>query len=372
MADWTETRFTREFGVRYPIVQGPFGGGISRVELTAAVSEAGGLGSFGAHHLHPEDLDATISRLQAATSHPFAVNLWVPLPGEPRTIDRQTHDRQSAALAPWFRRAQLDPPAYRAPTPPDFEAQVEVILKRRPAVFSFVFGTPEPGILAECRRRGIRTVGAATHLDEGLALRDAGVDAVVASGYEAGGHRPAFLRPAEDSIATGPLTAQLSTALDIPVIAAGGIADGRGIASALMLGASAVQVGTAFLATDQSGAPEVHKRMLRSPRAQYTALTTAFSGRLARGIRNEFLDEHATADVPPYPQQLWLTAPIKAAAARSGDPELLALWSGQGAPLLTDRHDATEVFEHLIADTTRTLESVVDGLAIQKPDAPAG
>jgi nitronate monooxygenase len=358
MAVWTDTRFTRDFGVRYPIVQGPFGGGISRVELTAAVSDAGGLGSFGAHHLHPTDLDATLARLSAATDRPFAVNLWVPLPGEPRTLDPRTHADQTDALAPWFRRARIDPPAYRAPAPPDFEAQVEVLLERRPAVFSFVFGIPDPGILTECRRRGIRTLGAATHLDEGLALRDAGVDAVVASGYEAGGHRPAFLRPAEDSIATGPLTAQLSAALDIPVIAAGGVADGRGIASALMLGAEAVQVGTAFLATDQSGAPEAHKQMLRSPRARYTALTTAFSGRLARGIRNEFLDEHANADIPVYPQQLWLTAPIKAAAAGSGDAELLALWSGQGAPLLTERHDATEVFEHLVADTTRTLRSV--------------
>lgn len=357
MTDWTRTPFTQKFDLRYPIVQGPFGGGISRIALTAAVSEAGGLGSFGAHHLSPQDLDATIGQLQSATDQPFAVNLWVPLPDQPRHLDRTTHDTYSGALRPWFQRAGLEPPAYQHASSPDFEAQVEAVLERRPAVFSFVFGIPRPEVLSECRHRGIRTVGAATHLDEGRALQDAGVDAVVASGYEAGGHRPAFLRPAADSVATGPLTAQLSAALDIPVIAAGGIATGRGIASALMLGAAAVQIGTAFLATDQSGAPDAHKHALRSPRARHTALTTAFSGRLARGIRNDFLDAFESVDVPTYPQQNWLTAPIRAAAARQGEIELLALWSGQGAPLLTDHRDATELFEHLVADTDHSLRA---------------
>lgn len=357
---WNETSFTREFGIRYPIVQGPFGGGISRVGLTAAVSNAGGLGSFGAHHLHPAELDSTLAEIQAATDQPFAVNLWLRLPGEPRTMDREVYDARDGSLATWFDRVQLMRPDFRAPTPPHFEAQVEVLLERKPAVFSFVFGVPSVEILDECRRRGIRTVGAATHLDEGVALQNAGVDAVVASGYEAGGHRPAFLRPAEDSVATGPLTAQLADALEIPVIAAGAIANGRGIASALMLGAAGVQVGTAFLATDQSGAPEVHKQALRSPGAKYTALTKAFSGRLARGIRNEFLDAHADAtDIPIYPQQLWLTAALKVAAAQRGDAEVLALWSGQGAALLTEHRDATEVFDYLVADTQRVLDGAL-------------
>ncbi|QNG20474.1 nitronate monooxygenase [Rhodococcus triatomae] len=356
MNDWTRTPFTDLLGVRYPIVQGPFGGGISRIALTAAVSEAGGLGSFGAHHLHPHEVDATIARLQASTDRPFAVNLWVPLPGEPTRLDPLVHRHRSASLAPWFRRVGLAPEDHSAPAAVDFEAQVDAVLARKPAVFSFVFGVPRAEILAECRRLGIRTVGAATHLDEGLALQDAGVDAVVASGYEAGGHRPAFLRPGGDTMATGPLTARLSAALTVPVIAAGGITDGRGVASAMILGAAAVQLGTAFLATDQSGAPEVHKEILRSPRARYTTLTRAFSGRLARGVRNEFLDEQTDSDgLLPYPQQSWVTAPLRAAAAARGDAELLALWSGQGAPVSADRRDATEVFEYLVADTARTL-----------------
>ncbi|WP_338888861.1 nitronate monooxygenase [Rhodococcus sovatensis] len=355
MTDWTRTPFARTLGLRYPIVQGPFGGGISRIGLTAAVSDAGGLGSFGAHHLEPEELDVTVGLLHAATNHPFAVNLWVPRPGQPDELDRTTYDTYSDALRPWFERAGMSPPVYRHAASPDFDAQVEVVLARRPAVFSFVFGIPSPEVLAECRRRGIRTIGAATHLDEGIALRDAGVDAVVAAGYEAGGHRPAFLRPASDSVATGPLTAQLSAVLEIPVIAAGGIADGRGIAAALVLGADAVQIGTAFLATDQSGAPDAHKQALRSPRSRYTALTRAFSGRLARGIRNDFLDAFEFADVPAYPQQNWMTAPLKAAAAERDDAELLALWSGQGAALLTDRRDATELFEFLVEDTDHIL-----------------
>lgn len=358
MADWTRTALTRDLGIDYPLVQGPFGGGTSTVALAAAVSQAGGLGSYGANHLHPEELDRTLTALAAATSRPFNVNLWVPLPGEPRTLTAAAHTRGAAALAPWFERLGVDLPTHTPPRPPVFEEQVEVLLAHRPAVFSFVFGIPNPAILAQCARLGIYTIGAATHLDEAVALQEAGVDAVVASGYEAGGHRPAFLRPATDTVATGPLTAQLTRALSLPVIAAGGIADGRGIASALLLGAAGVQLGTAFLATEQSGAPAAHKQVLRSPRARHTTLTRAFSGRLARGVRNDFLDAHeGDTTTPPYPQQLWLTAPLKAAAARLGDPEALALWSGQSASLVPGHTDAGQMLRHLAEDTTQVVEA---------------
>lgn len=357
MSNWAATRVSELFGTRYPLVQGPFGGGVSTVGLAAAVSTAGGLGSFGGHHLHAEELDATLTALREATDGPFAVNLWVPTEGQPTGIDEETFRAGTARLRPWYDRLGLEEPDPEPRELPGFDEQIEVVLERRPPVFSFVFGIPDAAVLAECRRRGIVTVGAATNLDEGRALEAAGVDAVVASGIEAGGHRPSFLRPATESLATGPLTAQLSGTLGIPVIAAGGIADGRGIASALALGAEGAQIGTAFLATDQSAAPPVHKRTLHTDRARHTMLTRAFTGRHARGIRNEFLDAlTGDAGIPPYPQQLWLTAPLRAAAAERSDPEVLFLYAGQGAPLLRPEHtDAADLLRFLVADTDRVL-----------------
>jgi nitronate monooxygenase len=359
MTAWSTTRFSDLVGLHYPIVQGPFGGGLSTVELTAAVSNAGGLGSFGGNHLQPDELDATIRTLEAASSNPFAVNLWVPIPGQPSGIDEQTFLAGLARLRPWYDALDLPAPEYRPQSLPDFDKQVEVVLERRPRVFSFVFGVPSADILNECRRRGILTVGAATNIDEGRALEAAGVDAVLASGTEAGGHRPSFLRPAEESVATGPLTAMLSAMLRVPVVAAGGIADGRGIASALALGADGAQLGTAFLATEQSAAPAVHRRTLSDPRARYTILTRAFSGRLGRGIRNAFLDALAAddaADIPPYPQQLWLTAALRAAGARTDNPEVLFLYAGQATPLLHKEHtDAASLVQFLVDDTDRVL-----------------
>ncbi|NRQ39731.1 nitronate monooxygenase [Nonomuraea sp. NN258] len=373
MTDWTRTRVSGLFGTRYPIVQGPFGGGVSTVALTAAVSAAGGLGSYGGHHLPADELDTTLKNLRAATDQPFAVNLWVPTEGQPTGIDEDTFRAGMARLRPWYDALELPQPDYTPQSLPDFGEQVDVVLEHRPAVFSFVFGLPGPRVLAECRRRGIVTVGAATNLDEGRALADARVDVVVASGVEAGGHRPSFLRPAEESVATGPLTAQLAGTLRVPVIAAGGIADGRGIAAAFALGAEGAQVGTAFLATEQSGALEVHKRELHGDRARYTLLTRAFSGRHGRGIRNAFLDAFADdpfpglGPIPPYPQQLWLTAPLRAAGV---DPEVLFLYAGQGAPLLHPaRTDAGDLLRFLAEDTDRVLARLAT-LSIDAPRTP--
>jgi nitronate monooxygenase len=358
------------FNTQYPIVQGPFGGGVSTVALAAAVSNAGGLGSFGAHHLQPDQLDATLSALDAATALPFAVNLWVPTDDQPPGIDEETFNIGMARLRPWYDALGATQPEYSQQALPDFDEQVEVVLARRPRVFSFVFGIPSAKVLRECRRLGIVTVGAATNLDEGRALQAASVDTVVASGIEAGGHRPSFLRPAEESVSTGPLTAQLTRELKVPVIAAGGIADGRGIASAFALGAEGVQVGTAFLATEQSAASEVHRQVLRSDRARYTMLTRAFSGRHGRGVRNDFLDAFAdTNAIPPYPQQLWLTAPLRAAGTQQANPEVLFLYAGQGAPLLRPEHtDAGQLLRFLVADTSRVLARLAERTGTQPVD----
>ncbi|MFT3858943.1 MAG: nitronate monooxygenase [Aquabacterium sp.] len=342
-------------GLRVPIVQGPFGGGLSSVALVAAVCEAGGLGSFGVHHLGAEAILATAGAIRQATSAPFALNLWIPRPGErPVRIDPQLWQRAVSVLAPAFDQLGLAIPDLPEPADaerlwPRYEDQIDAVLEARPAVFSFVFGVPSAEVLARCRQAGITTLGAATTPDEARHLEAAGVDMVVATGCEAGGHRVAFLAPPEDHlIGTLSLVPQVRDAVRIPVIAAGGIADARGVAAAMALGADAVQIGTAFLACTESNAGDAHREALFSPLAARTALTRGFSGRLSRGLRNEMLEclQAHPADILPYPVQNWLTGQIKREALRQHRPELMSLWAGQSAPLLR-HHDVAALMAAL-------------------------
>ncbi|MFI6811377.1 NAD(P)H-dependent flavin oxidoreductase [Nonomuraea sp. NPDC050328] len=350
----TRGRVEALFGLEHPIVQGPFGGGLSTVRLAAAVSEAGGLGSFGAHILEPEQITKLVAELKAATDRPFAVNLWVPQAGETEPAELAAHiDR----LRPYYEELGVPAPGPVLPPSPSFAEQVEALVEAAPPVISFVMGIPSPEVLAEAGRRGIRTIGTATTVDEAVAVEAAGMDAVVASGSDAGGHRGAFLRLVDESlVGTFSLVPQVADAVTIPVIAAGGIADGRGVAAALVLGADGVQIGTGFLATDESGASAVHKRALHGPDARTTVLTRLFSGRLARGIPNRFVRELRPYEdaVPPYPIQNALMLPIRRAAAERGLPDLVNLWSGQAAPLTTPR-SARDYLEALVADAARTL-----------------
>jgi nitronate monooxygenase len=354
------TEMTRRLGIRWPIVQGPFGGGLSTVELTAAVSNAGGLGSFGAHALSADEIAATATAIRARTDAPFALNLWVPLQGDGTARVRpDEHAAGLRALRPYLAEMGLPEPPVGAVIGHDFRQQAQAVLDARPAAFSFVFGVPAPDILEECRRRGIVTLGTATNVDEALALDAAGVDLIVASGYEAGGHRAAFLRPVDEAPAASALVPQVVDAVRAPVIAAGGVADGRGIVAMLALGASGVQVGTAFLASAESGASPAHKQALLAPEARYTVLTRAFSGRPARGIVNRLVRELRAheAQLPPYPLQNWLTLPLRRAAGAAGRAEFLALWAGQNAPLVKPRR-AAEVMEFLLADTERARQAL--------------
>ena len=354
---WRNTEVSRRLQLLAPIVQGPFGGGLSSPALSGAVSEAGGLGSFGAHHLHGEGILQTAAAIRAVTAKPFALNLWLPHASE----QRELNDSQFSSTLELFRRYfdELGLPLPDRPTFkwPSYEEQVDALLQARPAVFSFVYGVPTAEVLEQCRARGILTLGTATTVAEALALEAAGVDMLVASGCEAGGHRVAFLRPAEEGlIGNLALIPQVVDAVRIPVIAAGGIADGRGIAAALCLGAQGVQIGTAFLACRESAASEQHRQALFSPQAQHTALTRAFSGRLARGIRNRLLEEltEQQAALPGYPAQGWFASALKPAALAQQRDDLLALWCGQAAPLLR-QHTAVDLWNSLLAQTDRLL-----------------
>jgi nitronate monooxygenase len=213
-----------------------------------------------------------------------------------------------------------------------------VLLDANVPVFSFIVGIPAREILEECRTKGIVTIGAATTPDEAAALQEAGVDAIVASGFEAGGHRGSFLRSAEDSLTgTLSLVPQIVDIVDVPVIAAGGIGDARGVIAALALGAEAVQMGTVFLACEESGASPLHRQALRGKKAGHTALTKGFTGRLARGIHNRLMQElnKPGTEILPYPLQRRLVRNLAIPAEAAGRSDLLPLWAGQSANLST-------------------------------------
>jgi len=242
----------------------------------------------------------------------------------------------------------VQPPAPPAAFIPAFDTQLDAVLDAAPAVVSFVYGVPSPEVVDRAHRRGAHVIATATTVAEARALDEAGVDAIVASGAEAAGHRVSFLRPAEQSlVGVISLIPQVVDAVRAPVIAAGGIADRRGVAAAFALGASGVQVGTAFLRTRESAVPESHRRAIADASDTDTVLTRAMSGRLARGIPNRAMREiESTGLLAPFPAQNWLTGAFRTAAAQQDRGDLLSLWAGQSAALAT-RVDAAEVFAEL-------------------------
>src|ERR1700686_85572 len=270
-AAWTRNRLTEKLGIDYPIIQGPLGG-LSSQRLTAAVSNFGGLGSFGAHGLAPEAIKDVIAQIRSLTSKPFAMNLWVSMEDEgARTSDESAFNRSLAPLAVHLAALGASRPTYKPYSPARFEDQARVLLDANVPAFSFIYGVPPKEILEECRAKSIVTIGTATTPDEAAVLQDAGVDAIVASGFEAGGHRGSFLRSAEDSLTgTFSLVPQIVDIVDVPVIAPGGIGDARGVVAALALGAGGVQLGTAFLACEDSGASPVHREALLGKAAGHT------------------------------------------------------------------------------------------------------
>src|SRR5579863_1733729 len=333
---WTKNRLTSRLGVQYPIIQGPLGG-LSSQRLTAAVSNYGGLGSFGAHGLKPEAIRGIIREIRGLTPKAFAVNLWVSMEDEGApTSTEEAFDRGLAPLAKHIESVGGSKPSYRPYEPIRFDDQAQVLLDEGITIFSFIYGIPSKQVLDEFRRKGIALIGTATTVDEAIALEQARVDVIAASGFEAGGHRGSFLQPAEDSLTgTMVLVPQVVDAVQLPVVAAGGIGDTRGILAAFALGAEGVQMGTAFLACEESGASVLHRKAILSGQAKQTALTRGFTGRLARGIKNRLLDELNQKDVEilPYPLQRALVRHLSIPAEKAGRSDLLPLWAGQSANL---------------------------------------
>ncbi|MEO7215424.1 nitronate monooxygenase [Mucilaginibacter sp.] len=355
---WYNTKATALLGIEYPIMQGPFGGGLSTVELVATVSNAGGLGGYGAYTLSPQEIYEVNKRIIAATNKPYNLNLWV---SDTDAIDgtvSDDHFEQAKALfKPYFEEAGIALPEKPAPFKSRFENQVEVVLDIRPKVFSFMFGIPSADILEQCRRLGIKTVGAATTLDEAIALDAAGVDMIIASGFEAGGHRPSFLAPAEQSTTgTFVLVQLIKEKAKAAVIAAGGIANGRGIAAALTLGADAAQMGTAFLATDESGALPIHRQMLFSNAARHTTLSLAFTGRLGRGITSRIAKDLIGKERQflPFPLQTTFMSTLRKGALDQQKLDMILFWGGQIAPILKHTN-AANLMQSLIKETSAIM-----------------
>jgi len=366
-AAWNRNRLTERLGIDYPIIQGPLGG-LSSQRLTAAVSNFGGLGSFGAHGLTPEAIKDVIAQIRSLTSKPFAMNLWVSMEDEgSRTSDESAFNRSLAPLAEHLAELGAPRPAYKRYSPVRFEDQARVLLGAKVPAFSFIYGVPPREILDECQAKCIVTIGTATTPDEAAVLRDAGVDAIVASGFEAGGHRGSFLRPAEDSLmGTFSLVPQIVDMVGVPVIAAGGIGDARGVIAALALGADAVQLGTAFLACEESGASRLHRETLLGKHAGHTALTRGFTGRLARGIHNRLMEvlNRKGSETLPYPLQRGIVRDLSIAAEASGRSDLLPMWAGQSANLSTCA-DVSAFCNSLVEDVSQIAGPVIQWSAYQ-------
>jgi nitronate monooxygenase len=326
-----ETTLSRRLGIDWPLIQAPLGGGPSTPPFVAAASNAGALGTLGGAYMSPDQLEQAIGDIRRLTALPFGVNLFAPAP----TPSLRAEQVERALTATEIYRAELglpDPPV-QPPFQEDFARQIEVVLRARPAVFSFTFGLVDGAIIEACRDAGILTAGTATTVKEGLALQELGVDAVVAQGIEAGGHRGLFdAQAADEGEGAIALTQELAKTLRIPVAASGGLTNGKDIAAALSAGAQAAHIGTAFLLCDEAGTSPPYRAALRAAKGDSTRLTRAFSGRWARGLENRFMleMEQKTDAILPFPAQNAFTRDIRKKASEAGRAEFLSLWAGRG------------------------------------------
>ncbi len=345
-------------GYQISYIAGPHGWRLFNTRAFSSSIKRGRTGKPWSLHPYPRTNTGNQPDHQAKTDKPYNINLWVSDVDERLTnFSAENLQKVEALFKPYFDELEIPLPELNTNIPSKFLKQVEAIFQIKPAVFSFIFGIPPKEILNEARRLGIKTVGAATTIDEALALEEAGVDAIVAAGFEAGGHRPSFLRPAYDSLTgTFALVQQLKSKVKTPIIAAGGIADGKGVAAALTLGADAVQLGTAFLITDESNATPIHKARLMSDEAKYTVLSKSLTGRMGRMIRNRITEEvKYETEVLPFPLQTRLMGPLRAAAVAQGKTDMINFWSGQNAVSLKHTK-AAELMQALVTETQLILQ----------------
>lgn len=319
--------------IELPLIAAPMAGA-STPELAAAVSNAGGLGSLGVAMMKPAELRETVGKLRSLTNKPFNLNFFVHR--EP-VLDGYDAAPMQSALAPHYAKFGLDAvPAPASPAPAFDDEQLALLLELQPKVASFHFGLPSPDAIRAIKAAGIVILGSATTVAEARALESGGADAIVAQGHEAGGHRGTFLDHVDlGTVGTMALVPQAVDAVSVPIIAAGGIGDARGIAAAFMLGASAVQLGTAYLVCPEAGSSALYRKALSEVSDHATVVTKLFSGRPARAIRNKLTEDLRAFEekAAPFPAQRAMVAPLVAASTREGKAEFAQFWSGQSARL---------------------------------------
>jgi len=343
-------------GIEYPIVQAPMAS-TSTPQLAVAVSEAGGLGSLGHAYTQPDGMRADAAAVRAQTSRPFGVNLFAaPQPVEPPLAQQA---EALAAVRPVFEQQGVPAPS-RVPPPyaPALEAQLEAVCDLRPPVFTIHLGEIPPAMLARIRGLGIRLGSAATSVREARYFEGLGADFIIAQGGEAGGHRGTFLGSWEHAMTgTLALVRQVVRAVRVPVVAAGGIMDGAGIAAVLALGAQAAQLGTAFVVCAESAAPDVHRKAITAMDGDETTITRAFSGKPARGVRNRFTEMAEREGWPllPFPAQNKLTVPLRQASAKAGSADFYSAWSGQAGSLARPL-PAAELMRVLVEETREAID----------------
>ncbi|MBX3710294.1 MAG: nitronate monooxygenase [Gammaproteobacteria bacterium] len=330
---WPNTKITESLKIHFPIIQAPMAGGATTPELIAAVSNAGGLGSLGAGYMTPYEIRNTIKQVRELTDKPFCVNLFIPERHQ-ATNDQIEISRKIIQEACHELDIHINTP--KPPYAPSFEEQMNVILEEKFPVFSFTFGIPDVKWIEALKKNGTLLIGTATSVEEAIILEKHSVDVVVAQGSEAGGHRGTFIGKAEESLTNISLLVSLiDKHIKIPVIAAGAVMDAKGIYTEMRSGASAVQMGTAFLCCSESGIHPLYKQSLLNAKQNTTALTRAFSGKLARGLVNKFIVRMKSHEdtILDYPIQNALTSIMRKEAGRKNFIDFMSMWAGEGAHL---------------------------------------
>ncbi len=361
------TELCDRFGIEYPILQAGMAS-VAGPELAAAVSAAGGLGILGVAFTAPDEVRARIRRVRELTDKPFGVNLllhsevWPPADAArfPDSVVRAVQ----TVLNRFRERFNLPPSFARPATRPDYvAAAIEVMLEERVPVFSVGLGNPPKSVVERFHAQGAKVIAMVCTVDDARAVAESGVDAIIAQGYEAGGHRSTWVKPPTPqhaAIGTLALVPQVAEAVRVPVIAAGGIATGRGVIAALALGADGVLVGTRFVATRESGAPDFYKEALRTRDSDSTTITDAYSGLYARVIRNTFVTEYAASQAPVLTGYLQSTVArdVIAAAAQRHDAEFYPMWAGQGIGMIRNLPGAADVMAALVRESGEALASM--------------
>jgi nitronate monooxygenase len=354
-------KLTKILNIEFPIIQAPMAGGVTKSELVAAVSNFGGLGMIGAGYLNPKQLLEQVKEIKQLTQKQFGVNLFVPNEFQ---VSEEEIIAAKNVLEPINKYLNIGESNLNVPDSKQFietyQEQIKIVISEKIPICSFTFGVPSKDVIEELKRNNIIVIGTATTVNEAIEIENLGMDMVVVQGSEAGGHRGNFMGNDQGSlIGLMSLIPQVVDHVTIPVIGAGGIMDGRGLIASLCLGAKGVQMGTAFLTCLESGASMIHKEAIVDSDEDQLVLTRSFSGKWARGIKNQFIieTEKYEGQFPQYPVQNTLTQGIRKASVSSGNREFMSLWSGQ-SPRLAKIQSVEALMKKIVNEANSIKETI--------------